>query len=39
LIVVFNERFEELPEDEQLIHFSATVLITIAVALITIPAA
>ena len=39
LIAVFNERFKELAEDEQLIHFSATVLITIAIALIMTPAA
>jgi len=39
LIAVFNERFKELTEDEQLIHFSATVLITIAIALIMTPAA
>jgi hypothetical protein len=39
LIAVFNERFKELTEDEQLIHFSATVLVTIAIALIMTPAA
>ena len=39
LIAVFNERFKELTEDEQLIHFSATILVTIAVALIMTPAA
>jgi hypothetical protein len=39
LIAVFNERFKELTEDEQLIHFGATVLITIAIALIMTPAA
>jgi Family of unknown function (DUF6328) len=33
------ERFKELTEDEQLIHFSATVLVTIAIALIMTPAA
>jgi hypothetical protein len=38
LIAVFNERFKELTEDEQLIHFSA-VLVTIAIALIMTPAA
>ena len=27
LIAVFIERFKELTEDEQLIHFSATVLV------------
>jgi Family of unknown function (DUF6328) len=32
LIAVFNERFKELTKDEQLIHFSATVLVTIAIA-------
>lgn len=39
LIAVFNERFKELTEDERLIHFSATVLVTIAIALIMTPAA
>ena len=39
LIAVFNQRFKELTEDERLIHFSATVLITIAIALIMTPAA
>lgn len=39
LIAVFNERFIELTEDEQFIHFSATVLVTIAIALIMTPAA
>jgi hypothetical protein len=39
LIAVFNERFKELTEDEQLIHFSATILVTIAIALIMTPAA
>src|SRR5882762_1083665 len=39
LIAVFNERFKELTEDEQLVHFSATVLVTIAIALIMSPAA
>jgi hypothetical protein len=39
LIAVFNERFKELAEDEQLIHFSATVLVTIAIGLIMTPAA
>ena len=34
-IAVFNERFKELTEDERLIHFSATVLVTVAIALIT----
>ena len=33
LIAVFNERFKELTEDERLIHFSATMLIAIAIAL------
>jgi hypothetical protein len=36
-LAVFNERFKELTEDEQLIHFSATVLVTIAIALIMTP--
>jgi hypothetical protein len=35
-IAVFNERFKELTEDERLIHFSATVLVTVAIALITV---
>jgi hypothetical protein len=39
LIAVFNERFKELTENERLIHFSATVLVTIAIALIMTPAA
>src|ERR1700720_3060938 len=39
LIAVFNERFKELTEDERLIHFSATLLVTIAIALIMTPAA
>ncbi|MGA7385013.1 MAG: DUF6328 family protein, partial [Methylocella sp.] len=39
LIAVFNERFKELTEDERLIHFSATILVTIAIALIMTPAA
>ena len=39
LIAVFSERFKELTEDERLIHFSATVLVTIAIALIMTPAA
>ena len=39
MIAVFNERFIELTEDEQFIHFSATVLVTIAIALIMTPAA
>jgi hypothetical protein len=39
LIAVFNERFKELTEDERLTHFSATVLVTIAIALIVTPAA
>jgi Family of unknown function (DUF6328) len=39
LIAVFNERFKELAEDERLIHFGATVLVTIAIALIMTPAA
>ena len=38
LIAVFSERFKELTEDERLIHFSATVLVTIAIALIMTPA-
>ena len=38
LIAVFNERFKELAKDEQL-HFSATVLVTIAIALIMTSAA
>jgi hypothetical protein len=38
LIAVFIERFKELTEDEQLIHFSATVLVTIAIVLIMTPA-
>ena len=37
LIAVFIERFKELTEDEQLIHFSATVLVTIAIVLIMTP--
>ncbi len=36
LIAVFNERFKELAEDARLIHFSATVLIAVAIALIII---
>ncbi len=39
LIAVFSERFKELTEDDRLIHFSATVLVTIAIALIMTPAA
>ena len=39
LIAVFNERFKELTENERFIHFSATVLVTIAIALIMTPAA
>jgi Family of unknown function (DUF6328) len=39
LIAVLSERFKELTEDERLIHFSATVLVTIAIALIMTPAA
>jgi hypothetical protein len=39
LIAVFNQRFKELTEDERLIHFSATLLVTIAIALIMTPAA
>ena len=39
MIAVFNERFKELTGDERLIHFSATVLVTIAIALIMTPAA
>src|SRR3984893_13428902 len=39
LIAVFNERFKELTGDERLIHFSATLLVAIAIALIMTPAA
>ena len=39
LIAVFNERFKELTENERFIHFNATVLVTIAIALIMTPAA
>jgi len=39
LIAVFNERFKKLTENERFIHFSATVLVTIAIALIMTPAA
>jgi hypothetical protein len=39
LIAVFNERFRQLSEGEQLIHFTAIMLMAIAIALIMTPAA
>jgi uncharacterized membrane protein len=39
LIAVFNERFRQLSEGEQLIHFTAIMLVAIAIALIMTPAA
>lgn len=39
LIAVFNEGFRQLSEGEQLIHFAATILVVIAIALIMTPAA
>lgn len=39
LIAVFNERFKQLPADQQNLHFAAVLLITLAIALIMAPAA
>jgi hypothetical protein len=39
LIAVFSDRFAELPERLQYLHLGATVLVTVAVALIMAPAA
>jgi hypothetical protein len=39
LVAVLNERFAHLSESEQLIHFAATILVAIAIALIMTPAA
>ncbi|TPV98900.1 MAG: hypothetical protein USCAAHI_01656 [Beijerinckiaceae bacterium] len=39
LIAVFNERFRQLSEGEQLIHLTAIMLVAIAIALIMTPAA
>jgi hypothetical protein len=39
LIAVFNERFRQLPEFDQALHFLAVILIAIAIALIMTPAA
>jgi uncharacterized membrane protein len=38
LIAAFNERFRQLSEGEQLIHFTAIMLVAIAIALIMTPA-
>jgi hypothetical protein len=39
LIAIFNERFQRLSADDQLIHFAALILIAIAIAIIMTPAA
>ena len=39
LIAVFNERFKQLPDDEQRLHFAAIILIAVAIAVIMTPAA
>lgn len=39
LIAVFNERFHQLPDGKQLLHFSAIILIAVAIGLIMTPAA
>jgi hypothetical protein len=39
LIAVFNERFTHLPEEHQLLHLTAAVLVALAIALIMTPAA
>jgi hypothetical protein len=39
LIAVFNERFKQLPDDEQRLHFTAIILIAVAIAVIMTPAA
>src|SRR5438067_10117619 len=39
LIAVFNQRFQELTESEQIIHFVALILVCLAVAVIMTPAA
>jgi hypothetical protein len=39
LIAVFNERFAKLPQELQLLHLAAIVLIALAIALIMTPAA
>lgn len=39
LIAIFNERFRLLSEDEQTIHFTALVLIALAIGIIMTPAA
>src|SRR5438105_4430263 len=39
LIATFNERFRQLPNSEQCLHYAALVLVAIAIALIMTPAA
>ena len=39
LIAAFNERFRQLADGEQLLHYAALVLVAIAIALIMTPAA
>ena len=39
LIVIFNERFRQLTKGEQLVHFTALILVALAIAIIMTPAA
>ena len=39
LIVIFNDRFRQLTKGEQLVHFTALILVALAIAIIMTPAA